>query len=321
MGTFTTRPPQRDDAAAIADLRNAVHLGEIGSPYTDVDEVLEELTSPHRDPAEDGLLVFAPSGELVGSMTIWAEPPHTRIDLDNYVHPAWRGQGIGTLLMDRCHARAAELAERAPRGSEVQLRTGAWRQAEETQRFLIANSFRPVRVFSTMEIEMVAPPPVPQWPPGITVRTMDPVADVRAVYEAETEAFRDHWGDVTHTFETWKHETIDGAHFEPSLVFLAMDGEEIAGSAFCVTGLADNLDGGYISSLSVRGPWRRRGIALALLLQTFGAVHRRGYHRVTLDVDSENVTGAKHLYERAGMRVFREHVVFAKVLVEGAAGP
>ena len=110
MEPLTTRPPEPDDVAAMAALRNTVHLDEIGSVFTDANEVLEELTSPHYDPATDGLLVFAPSGELVASMTAWAEPPYARIDLDNYVHPRWRGRGIGTMLMSRSHQRAAELA-------------------------------------------------------------------------------------------------------------------------------------------------------------------------------------------------------------------
>ena len=40
----------------------------------------------------------------------------------------------------------------------------------------------------------------------------------------------------------------------------------------------------------------------------------RGMARVTLGVDAENPTGATHLYERVGMHVEQENVVFEKEL-------
>jgi ribosomal protein S18 acetylase RimI-like enzyme len=56
----------------------------------------------------------------------------------------------------------------------------------------------------------------------------------------------------------------------------------------------------------VRRFWRRRGLGRALTLEAFGEFHRRGRRTIVLDVDSENLTGATHLYEQTGMRVTRE---------------
>jgi ribosomal protein S18 acetylase RimI-like enzyme len=52
----------------------------------------------------------------------------------------------------------------------------------------------------------------------------------------------------------------------------------------------------------VRRPWRKRGLGLALLNHSFGEFYRRGYRRVGLGVDAQNLTGALRLYEKAGMR-------------------
>jgi hypothetical protein len=41
---------------------------------------------------------------------------------------------------------------------------------------------------------------------------------------------------------------------------------------------------------------------------------RRGRREIGLTVDSWNRTGAKELYEHAGMRVVREHTRFEKTL-------
>jgi len=64
----------------------------------------------------------------------------------------------------------------------------------------------------------------------------------------------------------------------------------------------------------VRRHWRGRGYGRALLLQTFRDFRRRGITRATLGVDASNATGATRLYERAGMRVLNEDVVYEKDL-------
>ena len=64
----------------------------------------------------------------------------------------------------------------------------------------------------------------------------------------------------------------------------------------------------------MRRPWRRRGLGLALLLRSFGQFYERGQRRVALSVDSDNPSGATRLYERAGMRVEREEVLYEKEL-------
>src|SRR5215468_1533170 len=71
---------------------------------------------------------------------------------------------------------------------------------------------------------------------------------------------------------------------------------------------------GVVGALGVRKPWRRRGIAQALLHHAFGEFYRRGKRRVALGVDAENPTGATRLYERAGMHVAFEAVTYGKEL-------
>ena len=74
---------------------------------------------------------------------------------------------------------------------------------------------------------------------------------------------------------------------------------------------------GWLSTLAVRRPWRRQGIALALLHHTFREFHRRGRYRVGLGVDSANLTGATRLYEKAGMRISRQWDAYEKELRPG----
>jgi GNAT superfamily N-acetyltransferase len=72
-----------------------------------------------------------------------------------------------------------------------------------------------------------------------------------------------------------------------------------------------------VNWLGVRRPWRRRGLALALLHHTFGECYRRGLQKVALGVDASSLTGATRLYEKAGMHVFRQWNTYQKELRAG----
>jgi hypothetical protein len=88
-----------------------------------------------------------------------------------------------------------------------------------------------------MLIELDEPPPEPQWPEGIRVRTFVPGEDDVAMVAAVRDAFRDHWGDVERPLEEelkeWRHWMENSTDFDPSLWFLAVDGDEIAGVSLC----------------------------------------------------------------------------------------
>ena len=101
--------------------------------------------------------------------------------------------------------------------------------------------------------------------------------------------------------------------FDPSLWFLAVDGDEIAGVTLCKT-LAGE---GWIGVVGVRRPWRKRGLGLALLRHALAEYHRRGVRKVGLSVDAEGVTGALRLYRRAGMRVRESYAIYLKELRPG----
>jgi ribosomal protein S18 acetylase RimI-like enzyme len=144
------------------------------------------------------------------------------------------------------------------------------------------------------------------------VRTFVPDQDERAAYEAVEDAFRDLWGRPRNPFERFVRE-IQKESFDPSLWFLATDGDEIAGLTLCKT-LAGE---GWVDVVGVRRHWRNRGLGLALLRHAFTEYHRRGTPRVSLSVDAESITGAPRLYGRAGMRVRESYIIYLKELRPG----
>jgi mycothiol synthase len=94
-----------------------------------------------------------------------------------------------------------------------------------------------------------------------------------------------------------------------------VDGDDIAGGVICERFTSEEPDCGWVDDVAVRRPWRRRGVALALLLHAFGELFGRGIRKAALTVDSDSPTGATVLYERAGMRVDRSIDVFGKEII------
>jgi ribosomal protein S18 acetylase RimI-like enzyme len=73
-----------------------------------------------------------------------------------------------------------------------------------------------------------------------------------------------------------------------------------------------------VEVVGVRRPWRKQGLALALLQHAFAEHYRRGIREIGLSVDAESLTGAPRVYARAGMQVAQNFVIYRKELRAGA---
>jgi ribosomal protein S18 acetylase RimI-like enzyme len=159
-----------------------------------------------------------------------------------------------------------------------------------------------------MVAPLEGPPPSPNWPEGVRVRTFDRERDDRAVHTLIQDSFGDNERHVPESFEEWEAGMIDREAFEPGLWFVAESEGKVVGAVLCPAYEED----GWIRQLAVSRDWRRRGLGTALLYQAMAEFHRRGRRELGLVVDSWNRTGAREMYERAGMRVDREHLRYEK---------
>lgn len=316
---FLLRPVDRKDAPAIARLIQTVDLVDMGE--TDFSE--EDLTTFWKrqdfDPEQDAWVVVAPNGGaggqplIVGYEEVGSRYQHARLDGDGYVHPDYKERGIGTALLRRMEQRACEHIILASPEYKVSVRNGMV-AADEAGRKLHENEgYTPVRYFYQMRIHLQEAPPEPAWPEGLRLRVFQPGDDPMPVFTAFEEAFRDHWGFTPWIFDNWKLHMLHPDHFDPGLWFLVMAGDEIAGGSLNKM----RPEGGWVSQLAVRRPWRRMGLGISLLHQTFGEFYRRGVKTVSLGVDAASPTGATRLYQKAGMKVAHEFVIYEKVLRPG----
>jgi mycothiol synthase len=178
--------------------------------------------------------------------------------------------------------------------------------------------FTYARSFFRMVVDIAAPHPAPDWPEGVELRPFDVERDGRAVHAAVEEAFVDEWGHVAQPYEVWRERAYVVPRIDPSLVPVVWDGDEVA--AVSLNYPKRNGDWGWIGTLGVREGWRRRGLGLALLRESFRRFRDTGETVVALGVDADNPTGATRLYERAGMRILWQADVWAKELRAAPSG-
>jgi mycothiol synthase len=310
--------PTADDADAVADLYNACSMDEIGVPTVTTGEVRQWWSITGFDPRTDAFVVRTPAREIIGYAEAWPLAPHDHVYTDVRVHPGHTGRGIGTHLLRLVEARAREIAARAPAGTRTVVATGINSTHEPSRRLLERHGYALTRHFWQMGIALDAEPAAPRWPDGLVVRTAVAGQDERAVWEADEEAFLDHFDHHQFPFEDWLKFVAAPERYDPTLWFLALDGDRIAGVALCEAARPEDPECGWVSTLGVRRPWRRRGLGLALLQHSFGEFYRRGRRRAGLNVDASSLTGATRLYERAGMRVVRQRDRYEKALRAGA---
>ncbi|MBL8164892.1 MAG: GNAT family N-acetyltransferase [Anaerolineae bacterium] len=316
---FQARPATLADVEAAVDLMNACTIKVIGESDETVENVRSNWQLPGFRLDTDVILVFSDTGALAGLAEVEdARSPMTPF-LEVYVHPDYEQSGIGGFLGEWGEARARQAIERVPAEARVAMHAATYEQDTWYRGLLESFGMAPMRHFWSMRIDMDAPPESVTWPEGITLRTHAAGDDARPVLHARRDIWRDHWGYTEQPFDEefprWWHQWQEG--YDPSLWFLAMDGETIAGICLCKYREFDEGLIGWVQTLGVRREYRKRGLGLALLRHAFGVFYGRGSRSVGLGVDASSLTGATRLYFNAGMYVKQRFDVYEKELRSG----
>jgi GNAT superfamily N-acetyltransferase len=142
---------------------------------------------------------------------------------------------------------------------------------------------------------------------------------LRAIWQADIEAFRDHWGGHDESEEAFLRRR-DSPDFDPSLWVVAWDGDEVVAGSLNTIYAHENeaigLRRGWLDSVFTRRAWRRRGIAGGLIVRSLHLLAERGMDTAALGVDADNPSGALRLYESFGFAVSERGSAWRKPMEE-----
>jgi mycothiol synthase len=290
-------------------------------------DTLEQLKNNYAhlhncDPYQD-MLFAEVDGKAVGYCRSWwyisADGEFIGFSI-GFVKADWRRMGIGRVFLhfieERLLLNAGKLVENGV------LPTDAPRYYESfihesqlgLEALLKSEGYSPAR-YSLLVVrpDLENIPDLP-LPPGLEVRPAL-TEHYRTIWEAFNEAFQDTWSYIPEPEESFQR-MIDDPNFDPTLWKVAWDGDQVAGMLLNFI-LKDeneeyNRKRGYTDWLGVRRPWRKQGLAKALIALSLKEIKERGMTEAALHVDSENLSGAVGLFERMGYQVVRRSTLYRK---------
>ncbi len=319
---YTLRPFTLDDAKETVALFNAVAIARLGHPDTNLQENILEWKSPGLNLADCVKVLITPANQIVGYAEAWdISAPHVTKFSYFEIHPQHWSDPLALWLLDWIEEISRERIALAPEGTRIVLSEGILHGNNDHARVLTQAGFHVEREFKRMVIIMDEEPEAPELPVGIIIRPIDYQREFDNAILTLEEAFRDHWGHVNKPeadiLRYWHHRLEEDDEFDPSLWFLAMDGDQIVGECMGIPKLVEEPDMGWVAQLAVCRAWRKMGLGMALLQHAFVEFYKYGQHRVGLSVDSDSLTDATRLYTKAGMQMDRQYDVYQKELRPG----
>ncbi len=288
------------------------------------------LASPRNlNPRTDIVLVEAADGRIVASAIVrWIDRNTTgERSFEGHcdVLPEFRHRGIGAALLAWQTSRVQELAgSMTDLGERATIMAGYIQEADGGGHVLLEKAgYRVVRRAAEMrrgdldDIAEVHPPD------GIDIRAIDPADEnvLRRLWILGGEVFSDHWGDPLPDLSeaSWRRFR-DSPHTQPQHWCVAFADDEIVGHILSYLEPNDQGDIiGWTENIAVREPWRRRGVARAMLAWSLRRVRDAGAREAALGVDLDNPNQALALYESLGFRTSAIELEYHRPLHLGRA--
>ena len=305
------------DYPLMAGLIDACKVVDRVERSTTVEDIEISYRHLENSDTQTDMLFAEADGQVIAYGRIWWDDLIEGIRLFHpfgFLHPDWRGRGIGTVLWEAGEERVREIsaahADKMPQFFQV--------EPYETEKALIAllerHGYQPVRYGTHMVRDLSEPFPEAAMPPGFEVRPVKP-EHLRTIFEASNEAFLDHWGVRPESEEEFKSQQ-ENPDFHPEMWKVAWEGDQVASVIRNFIDTDENVEykrmRGYTEGICTRRPWRKLGLARSLLVQSMQMFKEMGMTETALGVDSENISGATRLYEGVGYRKVKQQIIYRK---------
>jgi mycothiol synthase len=309
-----------DYAAMLAVIDGSKEADSIERTDTlqDVARNYEALTNcdPYRD-----MLFVEVNDEVVGYGRAWWM--QLQDGKRTYAHfafllPDWRGKGIRRAMLRHNERRLREIAAGHPADGDRLFESWAADSEGHWEALLVSEGYKAVRHgFDMVRPDLNEIPDLP-LPADLEVRPVPP-EHYQSVWQAAREAFQDEWG---YAEDEWADEQFMGwqkhATFQPELWQVAWGGDQVAGMVLNFINHEENREyerqRGYTETICVRRPWRKQGLARALIARSFRVIKEQGMAEAALGVDAQNPNGALQLYKSMGFCTVKRNSVYRKPL-------
>lgn len=279
-------------------------------PFLPPERYAEQITLPKAT------LIAEADGNVVahGFMEAWGAQDRAYL-WQVWVRPDFRNRGLGTLI-HRWGKNCARQLHGADSRPALHLANATAGEADAA-RLLRNEGYHLSFVSPELAFDLADDLPQPAPPPGIVLRPLGHSA-ARAVARALSEANLDLSGPelaarLAADADEWDGRVQDS---DIDLSVVAWDGDQVAGAYLCRR--RDTV--GDIAQVAVRRPWRNRGIARALAMQSLhnlkagGCVTARLFTSAPPD-DVEPTDGPYAMYRKFGFYPIARHLRFRKPML------
>jgi mycothiol synthase len=225
----------------------------------------------------------------------------------SFLLPEWRDRGFWPAMVQQNEHRLREMAAGHPFNPRCFFQAWATGTQVKWISVLEGEGYQVVRHFNNM-LHRLKDIPDRALPAGVQIHPVRP-EHKRAIWEAQREVQKELFETVS---EHWTEENYEAWLANPShtphLWQVAWDGDQVAGMVLNRIDETENRARerrrGYTEHIFVRRPWRRRGLAGALIARSLRLLKAQGMEEAELGVDSENDSGAHDFYVRMGYQTF-----------------
>lgn len=281
---------------------------------------MEDMKIREKDPNFDdaGMFIVELDGKPVGRVD--AHVDKYREEKKGFIQrlgviPEFRRRGVGRALVNKAIQSLRE------RGMET-MESSAREDQTACKHLFKSMGFKLIRTDSTMKRYLGVIPINIGENKRVKLRTMKKnTEDIQLINSISNEAFKDLLTlDFRPTVvEEWEHWCSE-PDFDPNGWFFALLGDKAVGyvgtwidSEFIKQ---KRIKKGWIETIGVLKPYRRKGIGTALILRGMEYLRSKGMTEVELETDDTNPTRAIELYKKVGFKVIRKGLTYFKKVVQ-----